>query len=36
MQVAEAVGTAAWAFQVGDEPFEAQGLRMLTDALAET
>lgn len=34
MQVAEAVGTAAWAFQVGDEAFEAQGLRMLTDALA--
>lgn len=33
MQVAEAVGTAAWAFQVGDEAFEAQGLRMLTDAL---
>lgn len=33
MLVAEAVGTAAWAHQVGDEPFEAQGLRMLTDAL---
>ncbi len=34
MQVAEAVGTAAWAHQVGDEAFEAQGLRILTDALA--
>lgn len=33
MQVAEAVGTAVWAYQVGDEPFEAQGLRMLTDSL---
>ncbi len=30
----EAVGTACWAFQVGDEPFEAQGHRMLHDALA--
>lgn len=36
MQVAEAVGTAAWAYQVGDEPFEAEGLRMLTEALAAT
>ncbi|RIK17142.1 MAG: aminoglycoside phosphotransferase [Acidobacteria bacterium] len=34
MQLAEAVGTAAWAYQVGDEAFEAQGMRMLTDALA--
>ena len=34
MQLAEAVGTAAWAHQVGDEAFEAQGLRMLADALA--
>lgn len=30
----EAVGTAVWAFQVGDEPFEHQGHRMLADALA--
>lgn len=30
----EAVGTACWAFQVGDEVFEAQGHRMLADALA--
>lgn len=30
----EAVGTAVWAFQVGDEPFERQGHRMVADALA--
>ncbi|WP_235531487.1 phosphotransferase [Phycicoccus sp. Soil748] len=30
----EAVSTAAWAHQVGDEEFEAQGLRMVDDALA--
>ncbi|WP_460800455.1 phosphotransferase family protein [Microbacterium sp. GXF6406] len=30
----EAVGTACWAFQVGDEEFEAQGHRMLAEALA--
>lgn len=30
----EAVGTACWAFQVGDERFERQGHRMLDDALA--
>lgn len=29
----EAVGTACWAFRVGDEPFEAQGHRMLDAAL---
>ena len=29
----EAVGTAVWAYQVGDEPFEKQGHRMLQDAL---
>lgn len=32
--VREAVGTAAWAYQVGDEPFERQGHRMVADALA--
>lgn len=31
----EAVGTAVWAFQVGDEPFERQGHRMLAEALAQ-
>lgn len=30
----EAIGTAVWAHQVGDESFEAQGHRMLGDALA--
>ena len=29
----EAIGTACWAFQVGDEAFEAQGHRMLAEAL---
>lgn len=31
----EAVGTACWAFEVGDEAFEAQGHRMLAEILAE-
>lgn len=31
----EAIGTACWAFQVGDERFEAQGQAMLTEVLAE-
>jgi thiamine kinase-like enzyme len=29
----EAIGTAVWAHQVGDEPFEAQGHRMIAQAL---
>ncbi|WP_120284399.1 phosphotransferase [Rhodococcus rhodochrous] len=29
----EAIGTAVWAYQVGDEPFENEGHRMLTDAV---
>lgn len=33
-RVREAIGTAVWAYQVGDEPFEAQGHRMIADALA--
>ncbi|WP_217183572.1 phosphotransferase [Streptomyces sp. AC495_CC817] len=32
-QLREAVGTAAYAFQIGDPVFEAQGQRMLADAL---
>lgn len=32
-QVREAIGTAAWAYQVGDETFEQQGHRMLAEAL---
>ncbi|WP_022917790.1 phosphotransferase [Ruania albidiflava] len=34
VQLREAVGTAVWAYQVGDEQFEAQGFRMLAEALA--
>lgn len=33
-RVREAIGTAVWAYQVGDERFEAQGHRMIVDALA--
>lgn len=32
-RVREAVGTACWAYAVGDEGFEAQGHRMIRDAL---
>ena len=32
-RVREAIGTAAWAFQVGDAAFEAQGHRMIADVL---
>lgn len=34
-QIQEAVATAVWAYEVGDEPFEAQGHRMIADALAD-
>nr|WP_206038650.1 phosphotransferase [Rhodococcus sp. 105337] len=30
----EAIGTAVWAYQVGDEPFEHEGHRMVADALS--
>lgn len=33
-RVREAIATAAWAFRVGAEAFEAQGHRMITEALA--
>jgi hypothetical protein len=33
-RVREAIGTAVWAYQVGDEPFERQGHRMIAEALA--
>ncbi|WP_326554262.1 aminoglycoside phosphotransferase family protein [Micromonospora sp. NBC_01813] len=33
-QVREAIGTASWAYRVGDERFEAQGHRMIADVLA--
>lgn len=29
----EAIGTAVWAYQIGDEPFERQGHRMLREAI---
>jgi aminoglycoside/choline kinase family phosphotransferase len=32
-RIREAIGTAAWAHQIGDETFERQGLRMLTEVL---
>lgn len=32
-RVRSAIGTAAWAYGVGDETFEAQGHRMIVDAL---
>lgn len=33
MRIRDAIGTAAWAYQVGDEAFEAQGHQMIADAL---
>lgn len=33
--VAEAVGTVTWALEVGDEPFEAHGHRMLAEAFPD-
>jgi Ser/Thr protein kinase RdoA (MazF antagonist) len=33
-RVREAIGTAAWAYRVGDESFEAQGHRMIAEVLA--
>ncbi|MFC5927328.1 phosphotransferase [Micromonospora vulcania] len=33
-RVREAIGTAAWAYRVGDESFETQGHRMIAEALA--
>jgi hypothetical protein len=35
-RVREAIGTAGWAYQVGDEQFEAQGHRMIADVLSGT
>jgi hypothetical protein len=34
-RIREAIGTAAWAFQVGDVAFERQGLRMIAEVVAE-
>lgn len=36
IRLREAVGTAVWAFQVGDEAFEQQGHRMIADVLADS
>ncbi|GAB3835306.1 hypothetical protein GCM10027610_032800 [Dactylosporangium cerinum] len=33
-RVREAIATAVWAYRVGDEPFEAQGHRMIAEALS--
>ncbi len=35
IRVREAIGTAVWAYQVGDERFEQQGHRMIAEALAD-
>ncbi|MBQ0904113.1 phosphotransferase family protein [Micromonospora sp. U21] len=35
-RVRAAIGTAAWAYRVGDEPFEAQGHRMIAEALSSS
>ena len=35
LRIREAVGTAAWAFKVGDEPFERQGHRMIAEVLTD-
>jgi thiamine kinase-like enzyme len=34
-RVREAIGTAVWAYQVGDQAFEAQGHRMIADVLSD-
>jgi hypothetical protein len=33
-RIRQAISTAAWAYRVGDEPFEAQGHRMIAEALS--
>jgi tRNA A-37 threonylcarbamoyl transferase component Bud32 len=35
VRLAEAIGTAVWAFEVGDTAFEMQGHRMIADAIKE-
>jgi hypothetical protein len=34
LQIREAIGTAVWAYQVGDEPFEQEGHRMIANVLS--
>ncbi|MCA9859163.1 MAG: aminoglycoside phosphotransferase family protein [Thermomicrobiales bacterium] len=36
LQVREAIGTAIWAYRVGDEPFEMQGHRMIDEVLGSS
>lgn len=35
-RIREAIATAAWSYQVGDQAFEAQGHRMIAEALGRT
>jgi hypothetical protein len=35
-RIREAIGTAVWAYQVGDETFEQQGHRMIAEVLGES
>jgi tRNA A-37 threonylcarbamoyl transferase component Bud32 len=35
IRIRQAIGTAVWAYEVGNEPFEQQGHRMIADALAD-
>jgi Phosphotransferase enzyme family len=35
-RIREAIGTATWAYGIGNEPFEAQGHRMIAEALSES
>jgi len=35
LRVREAIGTAAWAFMVADEPYEQQGHRMIAAVIEE-
>ena len=35
LQIREAIGTAVWAYQVGDERFEMEGHRMIANVLSE-
>jgi thiamine kinase-like enzyme len=35
LRIREAIGTAAWAFMVGDEPYEQQGQRMVAAVIED-
>lgn len=34
-RIRQAIGTTAWAYQIGEEAFEQQGHRMIAEALAD-